>query len=210
MPGYRLAALLTALFLLSACAVNDQNATRTQGAGAGAVLGAGIGALIGGDSEDVLLGAALGGLAGLAVGDAVARKKASYVSSEEMIVQERRILSEKADQVSAYNASLRRNLDGLNRDIASLETEIARGRDRHAALLELRKRAAGDLDRAQRRLVAANQEIDVSRDVYYQALRESEPIDLVDWDRRIRELERRRDELARLIGNFETSAERLA
>lgn len=210
MSGYRSAALLTALFLLSACAVNDQNATRAQGAGAGAALGAGIGALVGGDTEDILLGAAVGGLAGLAVGEAVARKKADYATTEDMIVQERRIVSEKADQVGAYNASLERNLDVLNNDIAALETEITRGRDEQAARLELRRRAAADLDLARQHLAEVNQEIDVSRKVYFEALSGSEPVNLVEWDRRIRELERRRDELARLIGDFETSARRIA
>ncbi|MDH3663135.1 MAG: hypothetical protein OEU92_24465 [Alphaproteobacteria bacterium] len=210
MSGIRSASMLMALFLMSACAVNDQNATRAQGAGAGAALGAGLGALIGGDPEDVLIGAAVGGLAGLAVGEAVARKKADYATTEDMIVQERRIVTEKTGQIGAYNASLERQLDGLNRDIAVLEAALAEGRAERAAKLDLRQRANADLDRARQRLAEVNQEIDVSRKVYQEALGDSEPVDLVDWDRRIRELERRRDELARLIGDFETSARRVA
>lgn len=209
MLGRRSAALLAGLMLLSACTVHDQHATRAQGAGAGAALGAGLGALIGGGKEDVLIGAAAGGLAGLALGDAVARKKASYASQEEMIVQERRILSEQADEVSAYNAGLERRLRVLDRDIASLEAEALRGRDERAAKRDLRRRAAADLSHARKRLAEVDQEIGISRKVYEEALRGSEPVDLVEWDRRILELERRRDALAELIGDFELSTDRL-
>ena len=187
-----------------------QNATRAQGAGAGAALGAGLGAILGGDTDDILIGAAVGGLAGFAVGEVVARKKADYATAEDMVVQEHRIVTEKADQIRIYNAGLEQQLDILNRDIAVLEAAISEGRADHSAMLELRQRAVTDLDQARQRLVEVNQEIDVSRKVYQEALRDSEPVDLVEWDRRIRELERRRDTLATLIGDFETSARRIA
>lgn len=195
---------------MSACAVNDQNTTRAQGAGAGAALGAGIGLILGGDPGDILVGAAVGGLAGLAVGEVVARKKADYASAEDMVVQERRIVTEKADQISSYNAGLEQQLDILNRDIAVLEAAISEGRADHSVKIALRERAVTDLGQARQRLAEVNQEIDVSRKVYQEALRDSQPVDLVDWDRRIRELERRRNTLANLIGDFETSARRVA
>lgn len=210
MLGFRSAALLTALFFLSACAVNDQNATRAQGAGTGAALGAGLGLILGGDPEDVLVGAAVGGLAGLAVGEAVARKKADYATAEDMVVQEQRIVTEKIGQIETYNAGLEQQLDEMNRDIAALEVAISEGRADQAAKVQLRRQAATDLDQARQRLAEVNQEIDVSRKVYQEALRDSEPVDLVDWDRRIRELERRRNILATLIGDFETSVQRVA
>ncbi len=210
MLGFRSAALLTALFFLSACAVNDQNATRAQGAGTGAALGAGLGLILGGDPEDVLVGAAVGGLAGLAVGEAVARKKADYATAEDMVVQEQRIVTKKIEQIETYNAGLEQQLDEMNRDIAALEVAISEGRADQAAKVQLRRQAATDLDQARQRLAEVNQEIDVSRKVYQEALRDSEPVDLVDWDRRIRELERRRNILATLIGDFETSVQRVA
>ena len=210
MSGFQSTALVMAFLILTGCVTDDQNATRLQGAGAGAAVGAGIGALVGGDAEDILLGAAVGGLAGLAVGEAVARKKADYASAEEMIVQERRIVAEKADQVERYNTGLEREIHALNLDIAALEAAISRGQADHAAKLQLRQRAETDLGRARQRLAEVNQEIQVSRRVYDDAVRDSEPVDLVDWDRRIRELERRRDTLAVLIGDFETSARRIA
>lgn len=209
MLGFRIIAFFAALSLLSAC-MNDQNATRAQGAGAGAAIGAGIGALVGGDPEDVLIGAAAGGLIGLAAGDAVARKKADYATKEDMIVQERRIVSEKADAIGAYNIGLRGKLRELNDDISLLEEEAARGRAARGERRDLRRRAVAELDQARQRLAEVNREIDVSRQVYQEALAESQPAELADWDRRIRELERRRDALTSLIGDFESSTQRVA
>lgn len=209
MSVFRSAALLMALALLSGCVTDDQNATRFQGAGAGAAVGAGIGALVGGDTEDILLGAAVGSLAGLAVGEVVARKKADYATTEDMIVQERRIITEKADEIAIYNAGLEREIDSLDRDVAALEAALNEGRADHTAKLGLRQRAETGLGRARQRLAEVSQEIEVSRRVYQDAARDGEPVDLVDWDRRIRELERRRDMLAILIGDFETSTQRI-
>ena len=211
MVGFRRMTLSLVLLIMPACATtSDQNVTRAQGAGAGAALGAGLGAIIGGDADDILIGAAVGGLAGLAVGEAVARKKADYASAEDMVVQERRIVRERTAEVEAYNAGLERRLGGLDRDVAALQAAIAEGRADHAEKYELRRRAEADLDQARQRLAEVNQEIDVSRRVYQEALRDSEPVDLVEWDRRIRELERRRDALALLIGDFETTTRRIA
>lgn len=210
MVGIRSAALMTALFFASACAVDDQNMTRAQGAGTGAAVGLGLGLLIGGDMEGALIGAAAGGLAGLAAGEVVARKKADYATTEDMIVQERRIAAEKASELSAYNVNLEKQLDVLNQDITALENEVAQGRAYRTAKVDLRERAEISLDQAQQRLAEVNQEIDVSRKMYLEALRDSEPVDLVEWDRRIRELERRRNTLAVLIGDFDTSTQRIA
>lgn len=201
--------LLLGLFLLSACAVNDQNITRGQGAGAGAAIGAGLGALVGDDTESVLLGAAVGGIVGLAAGDVVARKKTSYASTEDMIIQERRAVAEQADALAAYNAGLKRDLAALDRSINGLKGEVIRGRRDNAVRIDLRQRAEADLGRAKQRLVEVNQEIDVSRRLYGQARGDADAVDLVEWDRRIRELEHRRDNLVFLIGDFETSARRI-
>ncbi len=210
MSGFRFVIFVTALPLLSACVTDDQNATRLQGAGAGAAIGAGIGALVGGDTEDVLIGAAAGGLVGLAAGEVVARKKADYATKEDMVVQERQIVAQKADEIGAYNIGLRGKLRKLNQDIALLEEEAARGRAARGERLDIKRRAVTDLNQARQRLAEVNREIDVSRQVYQQALSESQPVELVDWDRRIRELERRRDALTTLIGDFESSTQRVA
>lgn len=189
--------------LLSGCAVNDQNATRAQGAGAGAAVGAGLGLLVGKDTKSTLVGAAVGGLAGFALGDAVARKKSDYVSTEVMIDKEHQIARLNANEMAKYNVSLRDHLDELTVDIAELETTVDSKRVRQASARDLRARAESDLVQARERLAKVNQEIDVSRELYDQAKAEKSSADLAGWNRQIQELERRRRELALLIGDFE-------
>lgn len=202
--------MVAALMLMTGCAANDQNLTRAQGAGAGAALGAGLGALIGKDTDSALIGAAVGGLAGLAVGEVVARKKADYVSTEAMIEKERELAQNNASEMADYNASLRDHLDTLNQDIQALEAEVALERSRHAGALDLRARAEDNLDQARQRLAEVSQEVDVSRQLYEEAKAEAPPVDLTEWDRQIRELERRRSELVVLIGDFEASAQQIS
>jgi hypothetical protein len=209
MSGRGCAALLAVAFLFSACAANDQANTRAQGVGAGAALGAGIGALIGNDPEDILIGATVGGLVGLAAGDAVARKKANYASAEDMIARERRIATEEADTLAAYNVGLERDLESLNDSIEEMEADVVRGRSEHVLKVELRRRAEEELGEARQRLAEVSQEIDVSRRLYEEARADVEAVDLAEWDRRIRELERRRSRLVQLIGDFETSRQRI-
>ncbi len=201
--------VISALAVISGCAVNDQNVTRAQGAGAGAALGAGLGLLVGKDTKSTLVGAAVGGLAGLALGDAVARKKADYVSTEAMIEKEHQIARRNADEMANYNASLRDHLDELTEDIAGLETEAGNQRVRRASARDLRARAENDLVQARQQLAKANQEIDVSRRLYDQAKAERSSTGLAGWDQQIRQLEHRRRELALLIGDFESGSLRI-
>ena len=207
--GVRLAALIIAISLVSACAMDDQSATRAQGAGAGVALGAGIGALASGKTDSVLIGAVAGGLAGLAAGDAVARNKKAYAEEEGELVEERRLVADDADQIVAYNATQRERLEVLNRDIAALEADVAQGRMVRNERLDLRKRAEADLDEARQRIASVNQEIAVSRQAYQLALAERGRVDIRTWNRRIRVLERRRSVLLQLIDDLKASTERI-
>ena len=207
--GNKSIAVVAVLVLLSGCAANDQNITRAQGAGAGAAVGAGLGLLVGKDTESTLVGAAVGGLAGFALGDAVARKKADYASTEAMIEKEHQIARRNADEMARYNASLRGHLDELTVDIAELEATADNRRVRQASARDLRARAESDLTQARQRLAKINQEIDVSRQLYDQAKAERSTADLAGWNRQIQELERRRRELAALIGDYERGTQRI-
>ena len=204
MMGNKSFGVVALLVLMSGCTPNDQNMTRAQGAGVGAAVGAGLGAIIGGDTEDALIGAAVGGLAGLAVGEVVARKKAKYASTEAMIREERASIQKKTREMASYNNGLRAEFDRLNQEIAALEAEVAAQRTDHGAALDLRSRAEGNLAAARRRLAEVNQEVDVSRQLYDQAKSEGASTDLASWNKQIFELERLRDELVVLIGDFET------
>ncbi len=210
MAGNKTVGAILAAALVTGCVANDQNLTRAQGAGVGVAVGAGLGALISGDTEGALVGAAVGGLAGLALGDAVARKKSDYASTEAMIREERRIARQNASEMAAYNASLTRHLETLDRDIARLEDDLVAERANREAALSIRSQAKDALQEARRRLAEVNQEVAVSQRLYDQAKAEGPSPDLVDWDRQIGELERRRDELMVLISAFESRTSRIS
>ena len=210
MAGNKSVGAIFAIALISGCAANDQNLTRAQGVGVGAAVGAGLGALVSGDSKGALVGAVAGGLAGLALGDAVARKKSDYASTEAMIRQERRIARQNASEMAAYNASLVRHLETLDRDIERLEANLVAERTRRETVLSIRSQAKDELLEARRRLAEVNQEVAVSQRLFDQARAEGASPDLVDWDRQIGELERRRDELMVLISAFESRANRIS
>lgn len=204
-----IAVIPVALAFLVGCAANDQTLTRAQGAGAGAALGAGLGLLAGKDSESTLIGAGLGGLAGLALGDAVARKKADYVSTEAMIEKEHEIVRRNADEMASYNATMRDHLDQLSVDVAALETKVAANRTRQVEARTLRAKAENDLAEARQRLVQVDSEVEISRSLYERAKAERSVAELADWNYEIRNLERRKRDLALLIGDFETTTQQI-
>jgi hypothetical protein len=116
---------------LPGCAT-DQDTTKAQGAGLGAVaggiLGAGAGALLGAASgqgtEGIIagaiaggvVGATAGGFAGYMYGAKVAEKKAQYASSEDFY------LAEIAD-IQKNTATIRSTNQKLSRSVASLQTK---------------------------------------------------------------------------------------
>lgn len=114
-------AALCSLLMLSGCA-NDQQRTRTEGAGAGAVLGAVLGGVIGG-RDGALAGAALGGVAGGAYGDQQARKKQQYAQREDALKLALAQAQETTRQARVANES-------LQRDVAALQTSVNRLSDR--------------------------------------------------------------------------------
>ncbi len=71
------------VFMVSSCAVNDSNRTRLEGMGAGCLGGAALGGLIGGGLIEAAIGCAASSIAGLAVGDHIAQKKAQYANKED-------------------------------------------------------------------------------------------------------------------------------
>jgi uncharacterized protein YcfJ len=120
---FNFTAALTSAALLASCTniKDDQTRTRAEGAGAGALLGAGIGAIIGNQSgrawEGALIGGAVGGLGGLAVGDHVARKKAAYKSQEAWL----NACIAQAEKTNAHARSYNASLSGK---ISNLEQKI--------------------------------------------------------------------------------------
>ncbi len=198
-----------ALAFLCGCTANDQTATRAQGAGAGAALGAGVGLLAGKDARSAIIGAGLGGFAGLVLGDTVARKKADYVSTEAMIAKEHEIVRQNADEVARYNASLRAHIDQLSVEVAALEAKAATSRDRRIQTAKLRTQAEQDLASAHQRLVGVNKELQITMALYEEAEAERSATELADWNEEIQNLEQRKRDLALLISAFEDQTQQV-
>ncbi|MCB5285894.1 MAG: hypothetical protein LHW45_09960 [Candidatus Cloacimonetes bacterium] len=102
--------------LLPGCTtMSDQNRTKAEGAGAGAVLGGLIGYAVGGGRGSAI-GAAAGAGLGFFVGNEIAKRKQAYASSEEFLDAEIASTQEFNNTTMAYN-------EKLSRDIATLEEE---------------------------------------------------------------------------------------
>lgn len=125
--SHRFVAVALLLVLSSSCTniKDDQTRTRAEGGLAGTLLGAGVGAIIGNQSGNAgrgaLIGAAAGGLTGLAVGDAVARKKAGYAGEEAR-------LDAAIEQARAANAEARIYNKRLATRVADLERQAVAAR----------------------------------------------------------------------------------
>jgi hypothetical protein len=132
-PKKSLILFLIASIGLSGCSnMSDQDRTKAQGAGAGAVvgglLGAGAGALLGaasGRGTDAIIagaigggvaGAALGGVGGYMYGMKVAEKKAKYASSEDFYLAE-------INDIQASTATIRKTNQSLSKSVAALESK---------------------------------------------------------------------------------------
>ena len=134
---------------LSSCTniKNDETRTKTEGtlagAGVGAVVGAIIGALLDGGrgaARGAAIGAGVGGAAGYAYGSHVANQKAKYASREEWL-DACLAQTEKARQATtAYNARLREELVGLDKETRALETAYNQGQAKRATLRAEEKR----------------------------------------------------------------------
>jgi hypothetical protein len=199
-----------AILQLAGCAGNDQDTTRVQGVAAGAAVGAGVGQLLGGNSRSTLVGAVIGGALGLAAGDAVARRKAGYASTEVMITAETERLGEQAEALSTYNAGLRDHLRTMDREIAALEAKREAGSADRDAALEIKEQAADQLARAEDRLAEVEQEVEISHGLLADARDEREATELALWERHLEGLEQERDQLVLLIGNFQTRTEKIS
>lgn len=140
--------LLASAALVSGCA-NDQQRTRTEGAGGGAVVGALIGHLIGG-RDGAIAGAVIGGGVGAAIGDQAAEKKKRYAEREDALrlaVSQSRTVAQQARETN----------DALRRDVAALQTSVSQLQSQ-----QLSERSRNELAaNARRSYQEANERLDV-------------------------------------------------
>lgn len=124
----RLTVVVILAAMLGSCTniKNDGTRTRTEGALGGAALGAltglVIGSLTGNAGRGALIGLAAGTIGGLAYGDHVARKKASYASTEQWLdacISQARATNQKA---RSYNSNLSARISTLRAEVASAKS----------------------------------------------------------------------------------------
>jgi len=127
---------------LQGCAT-DEDTTKAQGAGLGAVaggiLGAGAGALLGAASgqgtEGIIagaiaggvVGATAGGFAGYMYGAKVAEKKAQYANSEDFYTAEISDIQKNTATIRATNQKLSRSVASLQTKKRNLDTALSSG-----------------------------------------------------------------------------------
>ncbi|MFO1529834.1 MAG: glycine zipper domain-containing protein [Kiritimatiellia bacterium] len=157
--------------LATGCAsMNDQDKTRAQGAGFGAVAGALLGALIGqAVNDDPASGAIIGGVIGAAggavYGDHVAKKKAEFASQEDFLDACMASASNVTAQAVAYNAGLQQELDQMDATIAQNQAAIAAGTASQTDLAALKQHGEARLAEAGKALEAIEIEIAAQKQV---------------------------------------------
>lgn len=157
--------------LASGCAtMDDQDKTRAQGAGIGAVAGALLGAIIGeAVGDDPASGAIIGGMIGAAggavYGDHVARKKAEFASQEDFLDACMVSASNVTAQAVAYNAGLQVELDQMDAAIAQNDAAIAAGTSNREELAALKQHGEAKLAEAGKALESIEIEIAAQKQV---------------------------------------------
>lgn len=200
-----LIAAVISLGMISGCAsMPDDQRTRAEGAGAGAVIGGLLGYLIDGE-RGALIGAAVGAGAGYAVGNEIAKRKAEYASTEDYLDGE-------ADRVAEFNATTEQYNRRLAAQIAELELEADQLRAQidagtaDQALLQARRTALQEeLENAERLEAALVQELEIQNTILA-----DERKDLPEDDPYIQRLEREVAELQRNLETLRTGSTQLA
>ncbi|AGA34175.1 membrane protein [Thioalkalivibrio nitratireducens DSM 14787] len=118
---------------VAGCAATDEQRTRAEGAGVGAVVGGLLGYAI--DRErGALIGAAIGAGAGYAVGNEIAKRKQAYATTEEFLDAEIARVDEFNRTTTAYNARVRQDIVRLEHEAEQLRARYDSGQVQKAGL----------------------------------------------------------------------------
>jgi hypothetical protein len=122
-----IAVVLIVLMLLPGCAtMSDQNRTKAEGTGVGAVLGGLLGYAVGG-GRGAAIGAAVGAGAGFLVGNEIAKRKQAYASTEDFLDAEIANTREYNKTAIAYNAKLSKDVAALDKESKALRAKYDKG-----------------------------------------------------------------------------------
>ena len=127
----KMAQVLVVVFLVVAllpgCAtMSDQNRTKAEGTGVGAVLGGLLGYAVGG-GRGAAIGAAAGAGLGFLVGNEIAKRKQAYASTEEFLDAEIANTQEYNKTAIAYNAQLSKDVATLEKQSKTLRAQYDKG-----------------------------------------------------------------------------------
>ncbi len=122
-----LVVVLLVCVLLPGCAtMSDQNRTKAEGTGVGAVLGGLLGYAVGG-GRGAAIGAAAGAGLGFLVGNEIAKRKQAYASTEDFLDAEIASTQEFNKTATAYNAKLSKDVTALEKESKSLRAKYDKG-----------------------------------------------------------------------------------
>ena len=122
-----LVVVLLVFALLPGCAtMSDQDRTKAEGTGVGAVLGGLIGYAVGG-GKGAAIGAAAGAGLGFLVGNEIAKRKQAYASTEEFLDAEISNTQEYNKTALAYNAQLSKDVATLEKQSKTLRAQYDKG-----------------------------------------------------------------------------------
>jgi hypothetical protein len=135
--------------LLGGCATTDEQRTKAEGAGVGAVIGGLVGYAV--DRErGAAIGALIGGGAGYVVGNEIAKRKQAFATTEDFLDAEIARVDEFNRTTSAYNARLRQDIARLDVEAEQLRAQYDAGQVRKDGLQakrgELQQRIATSRD----------------------------------------------------------------
>jgi hypothetical protein len=122
-----LVVVLLVFALLPGCAtMSDQNRTKAEGTGVGAVVGGLLGLAIGG-GRGAAIGAAAGAGLGFLVGNEIAKRKQAYASTEDFLNAEIANTQEFNKTAIAYNAKLSKDVTTLEKQSKTLRAQYDKG-----------------------------------------------------------------------------------
>ena len=192
-------------YALSGCAtMDDQDRTKAEGAGVGAVLGGLIGLAVGG-KKGAAIGAVLGAGAGVFVGGEVAKRKQQYASTEEAIAGEMQQTEIFTQSVRAENHQLEQDIDIYNEQIASLNANIQSGKESRSSLTTQKNKMQARHNAAKKSLSAVQNELQVVRTLHQEFQTDrGDSAELQEWQGKIGKLEKEKSILKENIDTLNT------
>ncbi|MFL5624161.1 MAG: hypothetical protein ACJ788_01020 [Ktedonobacteraceae bacterium] len=207
--------VMLSIALLAGCAT-DRGQTQAEGTGAGAVIGAltgaAVGALAGGKKGAIIgaaAGAGVGAGAGYAYGNHVANQKEKFAREEDYLDAVINSAQQMNEQTQQYNASLRSEVNTLDRETALLVRQYNQRAITRGELQKEEQRLATKISEAQKQLQRLGKEMEIQRGVLAKEQGQSQE-HLKKLQMEVAELERQKTELEQHINRLASIKTRVA